>query len=72
MVRLEQVSNVDGHLLDLGVVELLNLTQHAHILAGHKVDGNTLATETTTTTDTVRVKEECGGGEERGEWEWVK
>lgn len=48
-------SNVHGHLLDLGAVELLNLTHHADIVSGDEVDGNTLTTETTTTTDTVDV-----------------
>ncbi len=39
----------------MGVVELLNLTQHLHVLGGDKVDGNTLPTETTTSTDPVDV-----------------
>jgi hypothetical protein len=50
-----QTGNVHGHLLDLSAVELLNLSHHAHIVGGDKVDGDTLATETTTTTDTVDV-----------------
>ena len=48
-------SNVHGHLLDLGAVELLDLTHHADIVSSDEVDGNTLTTETTTTTDTVNV-----------------
>jgi len=30
-------------------------SQHANIFAGNKVDGNTLTTETTTTTNSVKV-----------------
>lgn len=52
---LDEVGHVHGHLLDLGAVELLNLAHHAHIIGGDKVDGNTLAAETTTTADTVDV-----------------
>jgi len=53
--------NVHGHLLDLGAVELLNLAHHADIVSGDEVDGHTLATETTTTTDTVDVVLAVGG-----------
>ncbi|GKT55011.1 hypothetical protein ColTof4_08128 [Colletotrichum tofieldiae] len=58
---LDEVGNVHGHLLDLGAVELLNLSHHADILGGNEVDGNTLTTETTTTTDTVDVVLAVGG-----------
>ena len=58
---LDEVSNVHGHLLDLGAVELLDLTEHANIVGGDEVDGNTLTTETTTTTDTVNVVLAVGG-----------
>jgi hypothetical protein len=54
-------SNVHWHLLDLSAVELLNLTHHAHIISRNKVNGNTLASETTTTTDTVDVVLTVGG-----------
>lgn len=57
----KHTSNVHGHLLDLGAVELLNLTHHADIVSGDEVDGNTLTTETTTTTDTVNVVLTVGG-----------
>lgn len=53
--RLDEVSNVHGHFLNLGAVELLNLTHHADILSSDKVDGDTLSAESTTTTDTVDV-----------------
>jgi hypothetical protein len=58
---LDEVGNVHGHLLDMGAVELLDLTHHADILGGDEVDGNTLTTETTTTTDTVDVVLAVGG-----------
>ena len=53
--------NVHGHLLDLGAVELLDLAHHADIVGGDEVDGHTLATEATTTTDTVDVVLAVGG-----------
>lgn len=58
---LDEVGNVHGHLLDLGAVELLNLTHHADILGGDKVDGNALSAETTTTTNSVDVVLTVGG-----------
>lgn len=60
-VPLDKVGDVHGHLLDLGTVELLNLTHHANIIGGDKVDGNALSAETTTTTDTVDVVLAVGG-----------
>jgi hypothetical protein len=45
----------------LSAVELLNLSHHAHIISGDEVDGNTLTTETTTTTDAVDVVLAVGG-----------
>ena len=43
------------HLLNLSVVELLEFTEGADVLVGHEVDGNTLATETSATSDSVNV-----------------
>lgn len=40
---------------------MLNLTHHADVVSGNKVDGNTLSAETTTTTDTVDVVLAVGG-----------
>lgn len=60
-VALNQVGHVHGHLLNLGAVELLNLTHHTDVLSGDEVDGNTLTTETTTTADTVDVVLAVGG-----------
>lgn len=54
-------SNVHGHLLDLGAVELLDLAHHADVVGGDEVDGHTLTAETTTTTDTVDVVLAVGG-----------
>lgn len=62
MIRcLDEISNVHGHLLDLGAVELLNLAHHTDVLSGDEVDGDTLTTETTTTADTVDVVLAVGG-----------
>lgn len=57
----QHTGNVHGHLLDLSAVELLNLAHHADIVSGDEVDGDTLATETATTTDTVNVVLAVGG-----------
>jgi hypothetical protein len=54
-------SHVHGHLLDLCAVELLDLAHHADIVSGDEVDGNTLTSETSTTTDAVNVVLAVGG-----------
>ena len=59
--RLDEVGNVERHLVDLGRVELLNVAEHADVVVGDKVDGNTLTAETTTTADTVDVVLTVGG-----------
>lgn len=51
----EQRTNVSWHLVNLGRVELLNLSHHTDVLVGDEVDSNTLSTETTTSTDSVDV-----------------
>ena len=53
--------NVHGHLFDLGAVELLNFTHHAHIIGRDEVDGNTLSSETSTATNTMDVVLTVGG-----------
>lgn len=53
--RLNEIGDVHWHLLDLSAVELLDLSHHADILGGNKVDGNTLSSKTTSTTDSVDV-----------------
>ena len=52
---LNEVGNVHWHLLDLSAVKLLDLAHHANIVGGDEVDGNTLTSETSTTTDSVDV-----------------
>jgi hypothetical protein len=46
---------VRGHLFDLGIVVALNLAHLLHIVVGNEVDGHTLATKATRTTDAVNV-----------------
>lgn len=60
-MQLDEVSNVHRHLLDLSAVELLDLAHHADVLSSDEVDGDTLTTETTTTTDAVNVVLTVGG-----------
>lgn len=51
VTHLDEVGHVLGHLLNHRVVKLLNVFKSALILGSHKVDGHTLPTETTTSTD---------------------
>merc|ERR1719198_221773 len=53
--RLNHVSNVHGHLLNLRMVILLNVFHRAHIVVGNKVDCDTFSTETTTASYAVQV-----------------
>lgn len=46
---------VHGHLIDLSRVVEFDITQDSDIFAGDEVDGNTLATKSSTATDTVDV-----------------
>lgn len=50
---LHEIGHVGGHLLDLGVVERLNVVQRALVVLGDEVDGHSLATETTTASNSV-------------------
>lgn len=52
---LNQVSNIGGKFVNLGVVEALDVLEEATILSCHKVNGHTLAAETSGTTDTMQV-----------------
>jgi len=52
---LDEISNVHRHLLNLCAVELFNLSHHTDVISSDEVDGNTLTSETTTTTDAVNV-----------------
>ena len=47
--------HIERHFVNLGVVELFNVPEHTDVLGSHKVDRDTLSSETTTTTDTVNV-----------------
>eukprot|EP00009_Paramoeba_aestuarina_P007943 CAMPEP_0201521526 /NCGR_PEP_ID=MMETSP0161_2-20130828/14553_1 /ASSEMBLY_ACC=CAM_ASM_000251 /TAXON_ID=180227 /ORGANISM="Neoparamoeba aestuarina, Strain SoJaBio B1-5/56/2" /LENGTH=415 /DNA_ID=CAMNT_0047920173 /DNA_START=188 /DNA_END=1435 /DNA_ORIENTATION=- len=55
VIVLNEIGNVRRHLLDLGVVKSFNFVKKREIFVGHKVDGNTLTTETTGSTDSVDV-----------------
>ena len=52
---LDQVGNVHGHLVNLGVVELLDVAQVTHVPGGQEVDGDSLTSETPGASDTVDV-----------------
>ena len=54
-IYLNQVSNVHWHLLDLGAVERLDIVQVSDITVCQEVDGNSLTSETTSTSDSVDV-----------------
>ena len=51
--RSYQVGNVHGHLVDVRAVELLDIAHGADVVASDKVDRNTLAPETTSTTNSA-------------------
>jgi hypothetical protein len=51
----QEISNIGGQLLNHHVVELLDVKQHPLVITGNKVDGNTLPTKTTTTTNAMQV-----------------
>lgn len=57
----KHTSNVHWHFLDLGAVELLDLSHHAHIVSSDEIDSDTLPAETSTTTDAVDVIFAIGG-----------
>ena len=53
--ELDKIGNIHGHLRDLRLVELLDITQVTNISLGQEVDGHTITSETTGSTDTVDV-----------------
>lgn len=61
IVEKEYVRHVEGHFVDLSVVELFDITEHADIVGGDKVDSDTLSPESATTTDTMDVVLAVGG-----------
>ena len=52
---LDEIGDVGGKLLDDRLVETLDVLEETFVFGGNKVDGDTLTTETTGTTDTVKV-----------------
>ena len=58
---LDEVGDVHWHFLDLGVVELLNVTEVPDISLSEEVDGDSLPSETSGTSDTVDVVLPVGG-----------
>jgi len=54
-MALDQIGDIHGHLLDLGVVELLNLAERTHVVGREEVDRHALATEAAATADAVNV-----------------
>jgi len=60
--RLDEVSDVHGHLLNLGVVEPFDVAEHHDVLLDDEVDGNSLPAEATTAADSKKKeekKEDC-------------
>lgn len=55
MRRLDEVGDIHGHFLDLGVVELFDFSKHGDVFGSDKVDRDTLSAESTTSTDSVDV-----------------
>jgi len=51
----EEVVDVGRELVNLGVVVLLQTTQHAHLLGRYEVDGNSLLSIATAATDAMKV-----------------
>merc|ERR1719291_647232 len=50
-----EVGDVHRHLIDLGIVELLDLAQRTNVLGCEEVDGNTLTAKSSAPTDSVDV-----------------
>jgi len=54
--RSDEVSDIHRHLVDLCRVVLFDVAQDANVVALHKVDGDTLAAESTGPANTVNVQ----------------
>jgi hypothetical protein len=54
-VVLDEIGYVEGHFVNLCVVELFNIPEHPDILRRYKVYSNTFATEPTATTNAVDI-----------------
>ena len=57
----DEVGDVDRHLLDLCVVELLDVLEVEDVALGQEVDGHALATEAARSADTMDVVLAVGG-----------
>jgi len=53
--KLDEIGDVHGHFVDLGVVEFLNLSEELGVFLCDEINGNTFTTKTTTTTDTMKI-----------------
>lgn len=60
---LDEVSHVHRHLVNAGVVKLLNVVQRSLVLVGHEVDGDTLATESTAAANPAKKRFESEIGD---------
>lgn len=61
MFHLDEVGDIHGHFLDLGVVELLDVAEVPDVSFSEEVDGNSLPSETAGATNTVDVVFAVGG-----------
>jgi len=55
IVALDEIRDIQRHLVDLSVVELLNVPKHPYVLRRDKVDRNSLTAEAPATTNPVYV-----------------
>jgi len=52
---LDKVGDVEGHFIDLSVVKLFNISQHANVFRGDKVDCDSFSSESAASTDAMDV-----------------
>ena len=55
--RLHQIGHIDGHLINLSIVELLNVVQSTLVLISDKVDGHTFATKAASSANPAKQNE---------------
>lgn len=55
-INLQKAQRIIGHLFDSGIVELFDVTESTLVLLGDEVDGYTLATEPSSTSDSAARK----------------
>lgn len=51
-----QIGHIHGHLVDLCRIILFNIAQDSNVVRFHEVDGDTFASETARTTDSVDIQ----------------